>query len=522
MARIPTVISRAEITPRAPAVRRPVAAARRVGEEIVAAGKTLENIGAMYERARDLNQYTKAGTEIDKRLLEIKGKAANTPINSTEDFDNIVKTSKEGFQKIRDEVLTKISNPETRLKMGGAFDISELKTLNSIKGEGRRRWEDMMKADAMGRFEALKEIYTEENRPEFKEIAKNEIKELMNNHIELGVFKKAPGLKLLRDTLDSLPILDAENMIEKDPVEARRMLIKNEFGDVGKEKERLLKLADTTIKRNKQAAKNIFNFEKDAEEQAASNAIKDNNITTISQIDKLPRASESFKEAAKRLVLSKKKLTPVELSFEYTKLLRQRKALNIDKDGNIEKGLEEIARFRVNLINAWDKGVITESSYKNQLALVDDAYNEDTREIFKTKIRQSREITGFWESLFTVFTTFTPILKAKGKGVIEIIEKEVGLPEQQQDDAMTFMDKELTNRLLEGEIPEGKVNEVATEIFKKYLRTIYPEMTGLPDIPNSIYDAERGFNNVNNSSFKGEAEWEYRDGKLIRIKKKEK
>lgn len=473
MARIPTVESRVEITPRAPAVRRPVVAARRVGEEVIEAGKTLENIGAMYQRARDLNQYTKAGTEIDKRLLEIKGEAANTPIDFNEDFENIVKTSQEKIKKLRDDVLPKISNPEIRLKMGGAFDLSELKTLNSIKSEGRRRWEDMMEADFRGRIEAKKEIYIEEKNPVFKEIAKNDIIESINNHIELGIISKKEGLKRLTETLDVLPVLEAKNDMDRNPSGTRDALVNKEYGiKDAKIREGLIRDAGALEKRNIEEATRRLTIDKHKTEQRVATSIIDNNITSISQVDDLQRTGvvdAKFADVARSFVMSNKKINSKDLAMEYDKLIDEWDGLEM-RDGETKKGLEEIARMRTSLIQAHSKGVITSATLKKRLKLLDDEYDDATEQIVTTEFKQGKEIRGFWKTLFT--------------------RGERGLGEEEQAEAMMFLDKELTNRLLEGKIPEGKVNEVAMNIFKKYLRAVAPEVLGLEEIPSGTISRE--------------------------------
>lgn len=473
MPRIPTFEAREEITVRGPEVRRPVRAARRVGEEITEAGKTLENIGAIFERARDLNQYTKAGTEIDRRLLEIRGNAANTAINSTEDFDNIVKTSQDEMRKLRDEVIPKISNPEIRLKMGGAFDLSELKTLNSIKGEGRKRWEDMMEADFRGRIEAKKEIYIEEKNPIFKEIAKNDIIESVNNHVELGVISKTEGLKRLKETLDVLPILEAKNDMDKNPSATRDALVNKEYGiKDSKVREGLIRDTVALEKRNIEEAKRKLTIDRHKSEQGVATAIIDNNITSISQIDDLQRIGSinaEFANVARDFVKSNKKINSKDLAMEYDKLIDEWDNLEM-KDGETKKGLEEIARMRVSFIQAHSMGVITSTTLKNKLKLLDDEYDDATEQIVTTEFKQGKEIRGFWKTLFT--------------------RGERGLAEEEQAEAMMFLDKELTNRLLEGKIPEGKVNEVAMKIFKKYLQTIAPEILGLEEIPSGTISRE--------------------------------
>lgn len=512
MPRIPRIEARAEITPRAPAVRRPVAAARRVGEEVVAAGKTLENIGAIFGRARDLNQYTKAGTEIDKRLLEIRGEAANTAIESTEDFDNIIKTSQEKLRKLRDDVLPKISNPEIRLKIGGAFDLSELKTLNSIRSEGRKRWGDMMEADMRGRVSALQEIYIEEKDPTLKQLPLNDMKELINNHVELGIISKTEGLKRLKETLDVLPVLEAKNDMDKNPSRTRDALVNKEYGiKDAKIREGLIRDANALEKRNIEEAKRRLTIDKHQSEQGVATSIIENNITSISQIDDLQRTGvidNEFANIARGFVKSNKKINSQDLAMGYKRLMDEWDNLEM-RGGETKKGLEEIARMRASLIQAHSGGIITTATLKEKLKLLDDEYDDATEEIVTTRFRQGREMRSFWG-------------RALRMGVIGAViagVKAERLPEEEQAEAMMFLDKELTKRLVEGDIPDGKVNEVAMDIFKKYLKTIHPEILGLDDVPNSIYDAKRGFNNVNNSSFKGEVEWEYRDGKLIRTKK---
>lgn len=496
MPRIPRVESRAEITPRAPAVKQPVAAARRVGLGIIEAGKTLENIGAMYQRARDLNQYTNAKTDIATRTLEVENNAANTEINNTEDFNNVIKTSKEGLQKIKDDILPTISNPETRIKMGGSLDLSSLSTLNSIKRDGRRRWVDAMEANRKRNIEAFTNIYVETEDPIKKQTALNDIRESYTNHIKTGVINKTKGLKELKETLVALPVLDAENMIEKNPVEARRMLAKDEFGDVGKEKEKLFKLADTTIERNKKKAKDVFNFKKDQTMQEAAEMIAKEEITSISQIDKLPRVSEEFKKAAKRLVLSKEKIDAKTIAVVNERLARQYDNLKLDEDGNTEEGFEKLERYRINVMNAHDKGAVSKEKMLSKLKEVHGAYTEDLGEIVGVKFKQKRGIRSFWNSLLksTYLIPISPVaVPFVGAKISKMIaERIVGkkLPEEAQAEAMDFLDDELTKVFDKGEIPEGKVDEVAVGIFEKYIKTQHPEILGLPEMPSGIISQE--------------------------------
>ena len=222
----------------------------------------------------------------------------------------------------------------------------------------------------MGRLDALKDIYTEEPDPTLKKISEDGIKELINSHIEVGVFSKTQGLKLLKDTLASLPTLDAENMIDKNPVLARELLNKDliEIKDP-KEKEKLLKLAETTIERNKTEAAFSFNINQAKEEDEAATMIIDKEITSISQIDKLPRASEEFKATAKKLVLSNKKVDPATKLDALNEIEDDFYLLDIMVKKNKEEysktaTLKDFADYRIKLMNYAAEGLISQGDYK--------------------------------------------------------------------------------------------------------------------------------------------------------------
>lgn len=523
MPKIPVAVSRIPLTRTEPTVTQPLISpgpARRAGEALAETGRALEQIGQAFTRVRNLEQFTRAKTEVAKTTLDIQNIAANIPINTNDDYDKVTKDSEEKLQEMKNKALELISDQETKIKMEGAVELSSLSALNSIKIGARRRLVGALEVNRQQNVDALTQTYINERDPIKKQKALSDIKESFLNHAAMGVLSKKDATDKLAKTLDALPSMDAENAINTDPLRAEQMLINNKFGVKDPDESlRLKKLARATFERNKKDAKHTFDKKKDRVEWDAAKAVVKNEITSIAQIDKLEFASEEFKDSIKKLVLNDN-IDTVDLGLEYTKLLNEFKTLDLDKDGDIEAGLEKLARYKISLIKAKDKKVISKSTYLNNLELINDPYNEATREVVKTRFRQGKEIRGFWKTLLKVSPLFiSPITAPVAIG--KLIKGAIGkrLPEDEQNEAMMFMDKELTKRMLEKEIPEDKVNEVAMDIFKKYLKTIHPEIVGLDDVPNSIYDAERGFNNVNNSSFKGEAEWEYRDGKLIRKQK---
>ncbi len=504
MPRIPTFKAREEITPRGPAVKQPVAGARRVGLGIVEAGKTLENIGAIFGRARDLEQYTNAKTNIAKRTFEVEANAINTEINNTEDLNNIIKTSKEDLQKIRDEELPKISNPETRLKIGGAFDLSELRTLNSIKSEGRRRWIDAMEVGRKRNIEIFTDMYKKTKDPIKKQTALNDIKESYANYTKMGVINKTKGFKELKETLEALPVLDAKYDMGIDPSGTRKALVNKEYGiKDSMVRDGLIKDTVALEKSNIAEAKRRLASKENDKKQEVATAINKNDMS-ISDIDKFQASGEideEFAEIARGFVKSDKKIDAVTIAIENGKLIREFKTLGLDKKGNVIVGFKKLAKYRNNVIKAATKGAITDSKMKEKLQEIEGAWSEDLGEIVGEKFRQKRTIGGFWQNSLAVLRRWdrkglemiqAPFKKfgllAEEKIPPQVLEKTVVAPlsEEKQAEALTFLDDELTRVMEKGKISEKEVEDVARDIFFKYIEQQYPEILGLPEMPSGV------------------------------------
>ena len=483
MPKIPRFQADVRITTQAPTPRLPVSTAGRTGLELANIGRDIRAMGEVIQQSTNLHQFTKAKTEIVKRMSEINARATSpdADFSTQKGFNNVIKESRQELEKTKGEVLSGVTDINTRLKLSGSFDLSALSMMNNNKKIGRQRLNAAMKNDLLNNVNTLTQQYIG-TVPENKGAIREEIVESINNHIELGVINENQGRKFLADTLESLPILDAENQISQDPLRARGMLARREFGITDEtQREKLFKQAETIMKRNEKEARVQLARDSHKLKQRVFKDIIDNKVT-LSNIDDLfaeGRMTLEEADVAKSLIVSDKKVDPIDVVKTAKKISDFFDTLGFDEeDQTVEVGLEKTARYRIMVIKAYKDGHMSKAKALAKLAEIDNAYDAEVRksEFFKAQYKNGKEVKGWWRQAFTI--------------------GEKGLSEEEQEKAAVFISDKLTEALLKGGIPQGKVQEFTKNMFEEYVRTNHRELLSLPEITSGTMDQKEGLKTI--------------------------
>ena len=461
MAKIPTFESGRTITSPAGTPRPSPAAAVRPSQAIVAAGRTIEQVGQVFQRARDLEQFTTAKTEITRRLGELQSGALNTEINSTDDFEKLVQDSQSQMNTIKGEVLANITNPEIRTKMGGAFDLDAISSMSAIKSNARKKWVTSMKVGMLENIDELKDLYVRAANPVHKQQALNDIREAIRNHVALGVIKTEAGREMLKEIEEDLPIADAENMIDLDPITARQMLQQKAFGvKSAEDREKLFKDIESSIKRNEAEAEFNANIRQNELQHEVTNDIINGEITSLSELDaRRATLDPAYYEIAREYFLSDKKYTTADKAAEYVALVNQSDELD-------ESDFGQVAKYRKNVIKAASNGSITEASMRRDLEEINSKYNSALRGIVETEFKDGKAVRGFWKKLFTF--------------------GEKPIPKEDQDEAMMLLDKRLREETQGKELTPDELTETANSIFREYVTAKHPDLLGTKQPVNNV------------------------------------
>ncbi len=178
--------------------------------------------------------------------------------------------------------------------------------------------------------------------------------------------------------------------------EVKDGLRKEDYDDI---KDTINKEVTRREKENKYITKKAESL---SEEEMAGLTI-DNKMT----IEKLPefrgKVSEKSYLAHKKAILSDKKVNAVAQAETYNKLQDDLIRLSItDKDaGETESSLENIAKFRVDVINAWGEGTITAADGKKMLRDVSVAFDVKARQGVEKELNGLQKLWGWMWDLDT-------------------------------------------------------------------------------------------------------------------------
>lgn len=200
-------------------------------------GAAMQDIHKSFSDAKNLKDYTDANTRMARGFSEIEAEAMQgDPFQSPA-------IAQERMNKLRKEVISPITDPQTQLRISGSFDTNAIGYMQKINAVSRRGQIDSMKISMIDNIEAMQKKYVASDSAQ-RAIILKDIKSTINEHIGRKVIDAEAGRKYYDDIEKQLPILDAKAMINANPYIAEEMLVNNEFGiDDPAERNTLINLA---------------------------------------------------------------------------------------------------------------------------------------------------------------------------------------------------------------------------------------------------------------------------------------
>ena len=444
---------------------RPQQFSTAVAEETQKLGVAITAVAQKFEQARALAESTKASNNAKRRLSELALEA-----ETTEDFNNSQQFT-DRIAKIKEEVSSSMAIPSAREDFQRGFERDSLATEFSIKNTLRKRQVDDAKEQMFENIELIEATSISREQ---------ELDLLLTKYLRAGIISPAEKDNLRRTTIEEWNIERIDINIEEDAEKVLPELAKGEEGiyanlpvkvRLTKEKE-----ANTKIKRDIAIAERKVSLDYDTTENNLGKKINDggSSIVEINKLEVLGTTGQPggitgpFAEDARRLFNSiaavntkaAKDALPTEQEqiIAYDELTAELWNLEIDEKSDIsEAPFEAIANFRSQVMRKRAKTLIDKTDGQHFIDMVANSYDQKTKALVRSKFK-------------------------KGKIVHDAISfGSKRLPASQQLAAARFMNRLLTQRLLEEDIPEDKIDDVAREIFKEYVRKVNPGVLNLPE-----------------------------------------
>ena len=218
------------------------------GRAIQVLGETLKGVADQFQKARTLEEVTRADTEATIKLNEIQLEAAQDPdVWNTQKYQDRI-------GKIRNEASKGISIPEAKNRFQLEFEKDAIAADFNIRKTMRTRQIDSMKASMLENIEALGETYNSAATPEEKQLAEFKRNKLIDDNVKLGVIDKVAAFNLKNATEKQWQESAIRNAIASDAPLAKEMILAGDFALSADETAKWSEVADKKIARNKKVA----------------------------------------------------------------------------------------------------------------------------------------------------------------------------------------------------------------------------------------------------------------------------
>ena len=457
MPRIPQYLQTQTITPQSPSVKINPEALAGTGKTIAGGGDVLAQVEKKFENLRNLHEYTAASTEANERLTDLEARAGQDP-----DIWNLDNKYSQEAQVIRDETLGKITNEETRLKFQSSVDDAVTSKVFNIKRIAREKQIDQTKATMLGSIESLKGQYYNSANPLERLQLKNQLSEMIDNHVEMGVIDRAAGFQLKEKELQDMTAGQVENDIQINPELALKNINDGLYKDLPHgEKKRLLEYAESQVTKKKTIDEKALKDFQRANESKMLVQMWDQglNLTTIKDAIIAGDVSNDFGEKMYKAITSDKTVAPELKASTFNRLQDAYSDLMVLKENNKESSdasIGKFAKFRADVLEAWGNGEVSDTDGKKFIENVANVWDDKLNET----VNQLNPSNGFNAIKFWVD----------------------GYSEQDKEEVKARLNRELMKRVQAGENQDTVVQDL---ILKEQKRET-PSLSMLPETPNAV------------------------------------
>lgn len=370
---IPTYTAKGRLTTEAPGVRIPAGGLGREWGAVSELGGALFKLGEKMRGIRREEEKSQAFIESTKRLKELEHEASQD--TEVQGWDE---RYEKRLQDIRSEVSETIKDQRVKAKFQQEFDFRSLSTQYNIKKFGVRRLVDQRKASLAQELEDEQTGIFNATTPLERQARTDKIGTLLQDRAKEGIITYVEAGRMFREIKEDLPIQQAKWDADRDPLGTRERLLKGEYEIGVEDRQSLIKLTEDLEERNIEQAKFALTLERNKLEQQVAWDIASGQIKSVNDIDRF-LASDSisleYAEVAKKLIRSTKKIDPVMKAETYDEISNEFFQLGITKK-KVKAGLEDLAKFRLLLMDRLAEGLIDEGTYRKWLKETDDVFGK--------------------------------------------------------------------------------------------------------------------------------------------------
>ncbi len=417
MAKIPTEQSTAQITTQAGRVRQGQGVfSSKVAQETQKIGDAITAVAQKFEDARALSEKAKADTEGQRRFRALQVLSETSENQDPAFYQNQI-------SKIREDTSKLITQPKARAEYQRDFDRDAVLFDFSIQKTLRNRIASEGVANINENTAQLRDNFIN-GSPEIQVVAETKADMLLDGAVRNGFItsKEAQIKKADRNKEWQLARIDAD--IERDASQAIEDLQAGEDGiyadvDAGDRNTKLAS-ANTKLNRDKAIANRNVEVKQEQAESDMAISILDEKVTEndvnqaelLGQVGAVGGISKDFAAAARRAVKSAASVDAKTKGDMFNRLQDEFVALNIKvktrkgvKKFSTKANVRDIAKFRTNVIEAYNEGSIEPAVGRNWLVAVsnvfDKALNKEVKKEFKEDLESEKidTIQNLWSKI---------------------------------------------------------------------------------------------------------------------------
>jgi len=369
MPRLPQTLSRQTLSPRSPNVRVNPQSFASQGRAIEKVGKVVNETAQRFRDLRNLEEYTSSMTEAKRAMQEVQLRA-----QQDDDIYSIHERYSQELQEIKNNAMEGISDRETQIRFGAELDSLMTTSDFNIRSIEKEKQIDRSKATLLNDIDQSKRDYYNASSPLERQQMRDQVHFRLDEFARLGVISEETAAKNKIAWDDDVRIGQVYHDAALDPEFARENVENGAYDLNAAEKEEALNEIADLVKKRKQRQEVALFRDFNKTEQGVMEAILADKMT-VADLDKLELLGEAgvqggiskdFATVARRAIKSAEAENPKIDLKTYANLLDELKNLAIDpKTDATEATLKDLMKFRVNVLNAYSKGEITESQATN-------------------------------------------------------------------------------------------------------------------------------------------------------------
>lgn len=379
MPKIPRAASTQELTTKAPSTKVDIASYAGTGDAIARVGAAVQEVNQKFTDLRNLEEYTRASTTAKKDLSDLENQASQD-----DDIYTISERYAENIQKVKDNAVDMISDQETKMRFKAEMDLYAQTKQFNINAIARDKQVSQAKGTLLNDMEQAKTDYFNASSPLERAQLMDSTIERINEYTRLGVIDPEMQAKTVKAFKDEVRIGQVHYDMSIDPDLAKANVDAGVYDLNPKEKEEALNDIAAFIKK-KQTREEVDLFKSyNVNEQNTAKLLlepgsnmKETDIDRLELLGKIGAPggiSPGFAEVARRTLKSSQTENPTFDIMAYSDLLDQFKSLGIKDDDSTKASLEDLIKFRSQVMRTYSDGKIAKSDATAFLEKVANSY----------------------------------------------------------------------------------------------------------------------------------------------------